>query len=96
MQEDYGGVTFGGNVFFLFRKKERTKEKSIAFGLFARLEYYARYRGTAFFIREAARMGGFDRLTCYESAACVGGYYSQLPRFYFFFVSGYRESGLLI
>ena len=43
-----------GDVFFLFRKKERTKEKSIAFGLFARLEYYARYRGTAFFIREAA------------------------------------------
>ena len=42
------------DVFFLFRKKERTKEKSIAFGLFARLEYYARYRGTAFFIREAA------------------------------------------
>ena len=84
-----------GLRFFLFRKKERTKEKPI--GLSPVWLAGDRFRGYAFlFILEAAGDYCFNTHTCYESAALVVGYYSQLPRFYFFFVSGYRELGLLI
>ena len=62
-----------GLRFFLFRKKERTKEKSIL--SFSRLGVFIRYLGYGFFIREAARMGGFDRLTRYESAAFTWDYF---------------------
>ena len=33
---DGEGEGYEGDVFFLFRRKERTKEKPIAFGLFSR------------------------------------------------------------
>ena len=41
-------------MFFLFRKKERTKEKSI--GCSPEWVTFARFKGTGFFIREAARI----------------------------------------
>ena len=70
MQEDYEGVTLGGgNVFFLFRKKERTKEKSIL--SFSRLvTFYSFFGVTVFFIREAARLAlSLDFFICYEPEA---------------------------
>ena len=81
-------------MFFLFRKKERTKEKSIL--SFSRLvTFYSFFGVTAFFIREAARGYCFNWLFRYESAAFTECYYSRLPRFVILSGSGYRESGLL-
>ena len=41
-------------------------------------------------------MGGFDRLTRYESAAFTWDYFLWLPQFAILSVLGYRESGVSI
>ena len=87
-------MTLGGYVFFLFRKKERTKEKSVL--SFFRMGTWIRYRGYGFFIREAACGCGFKQIFRYESAAFSRLYYSWLPRFGIWSVLGYRESGFLV
>ena len=65
-------------MFFLFRKKERTKEKSIL--SFSRLvTFYSFFGVTVFFIREAARLAlSLDFFVRYEPAAFtmfVGAFY---------------------
>ena len=91
---DAGQRERGDGSFFLGKKKEPKKNR-LGFLPFSWLVIVS--GGYAFlFILEAAGDYCFNTHTCYESAACVGGYYSQLSRFYFFFVSGYRESELLI
>ena len=85
---------YEGLRFFLFRKKERSKEKPI--GSFFRGIAGIWDRGTGFFIREAARVCCFKMLTRYESAAFLWYYYLWLTRFGILGVSGYRESGVPI
>ena len=82
-------------MFFLFRKKERTKEKSVLVLSFV-LVAFIRRRGYGFFMREAAYGYGFKQIFRYESAAFSMFYYSWLPRFVIWSVLGYRESGLLV
>ena len=62
----------GDGSFFLEKKKEPKKNR---LGLSADTITYIRFRGYGFFIREAARRGGFDRLTRYESAAFTWDYF---------------------
>ena len=59
--EDMTGRSTRSYVFFLFRKKERTKEKSV--GLSPGWFTGVRALGDGFFIRQAAYLFGFKLLS---------------------------------
>ena len=62
----------GYGSFFLGKKKEPKKNR---FCLSPDWVFLFAIWGYGFFIREAARMGGFDKLTRYESAAFTWDYF---------------------
>ena len=96
MTGEYEGLR-RGYVFFLYRKKERTKEpKKNRLAVLPNWLLSLDLRVTGFFIREAGRVCYFKMLTRYESAAFLWYYYLWLTRFGILGVSGYRESGLPI
>ena len=90
---DAGQRERGDGSVFLGKKKEPKKNR---FCLSPDWVFLFAIWGYGFFIREAARMGGFDRLTRYESAAGAYSILFIIPRFVIWSVSGYRESGSLV
>ena len=80
-----------GGGFFLFREKERTKEKSIAFGLFIRrLSGFGRFMG--FYIGKGLLLS-FAAYLAQSQQRLLCSRLCPLPRIVIFCVSGYRAPG---